>query len=54
MSILVTGMSGLIGSAVGRLLAPRARLSALNRSAVEGVPTTRADLADLEAHPPGL
>ena len=54
MNILVTGMSGLIGGAVRQLLAPRARLSALNRSAVEGVPTTRADLADLEAIRPAF
>jgi len=54
MNILITGMSGLIGAAVRRQLAPRARLSALNRSAVEGVPTTRADLADLEAIRPAF
>ncbi|MDD9963365.1 MAG: NAD(P)-dependent oxidoreductase [Gammaproteobacteria bacterium] len=54
MNILITGMSGLIGAAVRRRLAPRARLSALNRSTVEGVPTTRADLADLEALRPAF
>ena len=54
MNILITGMSGLIGGAVRRQLAPRGRLSALNRSAVDGVPTTRADLADLEAIRPAF
>ena len=46
-SILITGMSGLIGSAVRARLEPRARLAALNRSDVPGVETVRADLADL-------
>ena len=54
MNILITGMSGLIGNAVGKLLAPRARLSALNRRPVPGVPTTQADLADLEAIRPAF
>ncbi len=47
--VLVTGMSGLIGSALRESLAADYELSALNRRPVEGVPTTRADLADLEA-----
>jgi nucleoside-diphosphate-sugar epimerase len=47
--ILVTGMSGLIGSAVRRWLAEKYTLSALNRSDVPGVPCHRADIADLEA-----
>jgi len=48
-SVLVTGMSGLIGSAVRRRLEPRARLTALNRGDVPGVATVRADLSELEA-----
>ncbi len=54
MNILVTGMSGLIGGLTRRELAPRATLSALNRSAVDGVPTTRADLADYDAIRPAF
>ncbi len=49
MKILVTGMSGLIGGALRQALAPSHELSAFNRSAVEGVPTTRADLSDSAA-----
>ncbi len=47
--ILITGMSGLIGSAVRKRLETRARLTALNRSDVSGVTTVRADLSDLDA-----
>jgi nucleoside-diphosphate-sugar epimerase len=47
--ILVTGLSGLIGGAVGRRLAGRYALTALNRRPVPGVPTVQADIADLEA-----
>ena len=54
MNILVTGMSGLIGGALRERLAPHARLSALNRQIVEGVPTTRADLADFDAIRPAF
>ena len=54
MNILVTGMSGLIGGLTRRELAPRATLSALNRSPVDGVPTTRADLADYDAIRPAF
>ena len=53
-SILVTGMSGLIGSAVRARLEPRARLAALNRSDVPGVDTVRADLSDLDAIRPAF
>ena len=49
MRVLVTGLSGLIGRALHRELAPRYALSALNRNAVEGVPTTRASLHDFAA-----
>ncbi len=47
--ILVTGMSGLIGSALRTELEDEVELSALNRREVEGVKTTQADLADKAA-----
>jgi nucleoside-diphosphate-sugar epimerase len=47
--VLVTGMSGLIGSAVRRELGEKYELSALNRRPVPGVPCHQADIADLEA-----
>src|SRR5213596_1080061 len=47
--VLVTGMSGLIGSAVRRQLGEKYALSALNRRDLPGVPCHRADIADLEA-----
>ncbi|XOV89096.1 MAG: NAD-dependent epimerase/dehydratase family protein [Pseudomonadota bacterium] len=47
--VLVTGMSGLIGTALRREIEGEHQLSALNRSSVAGVTTTRASLADLEA-----
>jgi nucleoside-diphosphate-sugar epimerase len=52
--VLVTGMSGLIGGAVRRLLGEKYALSALNRSEVAGVPCHRADIADLEAIRPAF
>ena len=52
--ILITGMSGLIGGAARRRLEPRARLTALNRSDVAGVPTVRADLSDLDGSRPAF
>ena len=54
MNILITGMSGLIGGLARKRLESQARLTALNRRAVEGIPTTRADLADLEAIRPAF
>ena len=54
MNILITGMSGLIGGATRERLEPGARLSALNRSDVPGIPTTRADLADFDAIRPAF
>ena len=60
MNILITGMSGLIGGVMRQRLSPRAALSpplplsALNRSAVDGVPTTQADLADYDAIRPAF
>lgn len=49
MKILVTGLSGLIGSAARGKLAADHELTALNRSLVTGVVTHRADIADFEA-----
>ena len=54
MNILVTGMSGLIGGLVRERLESRERLSALNRQAVDGIPTTQADLADYDAFRPAF
>lgn len=54
MNILITGMSGLIGGVTRQRLSPRAALSALNRSGVNGVPTTQADLADYDAIRPAF
>ena len=53
-NILITGMSGLIGSALRKSQESNRRLSALNRSDVEGIPTTRADLVDLDAIRPAF
>lgn len=47
--VLVTGLSGLIGSILRPELARFCEVSALNRSAVEGIPTTQADIADEDA-----
>ncbi len=52
--ILVTGMSGLIGGLVGRALAARYRVRALNRRPVEGVECVQADIADLDAIRPAF
>jgi uronate dehydrogenase len=52
--VLVTGMSGLIGSALRAALAGRYELRALNRGPVEGVPCHRADIADLAAIRPAF
>jgi nucleoside-diphosphate-sugar epimerase len=47
--VLVTGMSGLIGSVVRQHLGDKYELSALNRRAIPGVTCHRADIADFEA-----
>ena len=52
--ILVTGMSGLIGSALYQTLGDRFDWVALNRRAVPGVRTVQADIADLEAIKPAF
>jgi nucleoside-diphosphate-sugar epimerase len=54
LSVLVTGMSGLIGRAIWRTLGGTYRLSALNRSPIEGVPCHQADIADLAAIEPAF
>lgn len=53
-TVLVTGLSGLIGGAVRRGLEDRFALRALNRRPVEGVPCHRADIADLAAIQPAF
>jgi nucleoside-diphosphate-sugar epimerase len=53
-SVLVTGMSGLIGRAFRKQVDGRYDLRALNRSAVEGLPCHRADIADLGAIKPAF
>ena len=53
-NILITGMSGLIGTATRKRLEPRARLTALNRGEVPGVATVRADLSELDTIRPAF
>ena len=48
MRVLVTGLSGLIGTALAGEIRGQHDISALNRRAVAGVPTTRASLNDLD------
>src|SRR4029453_8957194 len=50
----LTGLSGLIGRALRKQIEGRVELSALNRSAVDGLPCHRADIADLEAIAPAF
>jgi len=52
--ILVTGMSGLIGGIVGRRLAEKHAVRALNRRPIDGVETLQADITDLEAIRPAF
>jgi nucleoside-diphosphate-sugar epimerase len=47
-------MSGLIGGLVGRALAKRYQIRALNRGAVEGVQCVRADISDLASMRPAF
>jgi len=53
-SVLVTGMSGLIGGALRRHLEGTYALSALNRRPLPGVRCHQADIADLEAIGPAF
>jgi len=53
-TVLVTGMSGLIGGAVRKHLAGRYELRALNRRPIEGVPCHQADVADLDGIQPAF
>ena len=53
-SVLITGMSGLIGSVVRQHLEDKYVLSALNRRDVAGVECHRADIANLEAIQPAF
>ena len=53
--VLVTGMSGLIGSALRRHLDPEVyALRSLSRRAVDGVPSHQADIGDLDAIQPAF
>jgi len=52
--VLVTGMSGLIGTAVRRRLEGRFALRALNRRPVAGVECHQADIGDLAAIAPAF
>src|SRR5258705_4832010 len=48
-TVLVTGMSGLIGGVLRRHLEGKYELSALNRRPIPGVECQQADIADLDA-----
>lgn len=52
--ILVIGMSGVVGGLVGRNLAERYTVRALNRSRIEGVEWFGADICDLDAIQPAF
>jgi nucleoside-diphosphate-sugar epimerase len=53
-TVLVTGMSGLIGGAVRRRVEGKYELRALNRGPIEGVPFHQADIADLDGIRPAF
>lgn len=53
-AVLVTGLSGLIGTALRERLQDEYALSALNRSAVAGIPTTQASIGDYDAMRPAF
>lgn len=52
--VLVTGMSGLLGSLLRERVGDRYDLRALNRGDIPGVPTFRANVGDLEAIAPAF
>ncbi|OLD39194.1 MAG: hypothetical protein AUI57_04225 [Candidatus Rokubacteria bacterium 13_1_40CM_2_68_8] len=53
-TVLVTGMSGLIGGALRRHLEDKYELSALNRRLIAGVKCHQADIANLDAIAPAF
>ena len=53
-NVLVTGLSGLIGSALRPALEDEFNLSALNRSDVAGIPTTQASLENYDDNLPAF
>lgn len=52
--VLITGASGLIGGLALRNLGDKYAFSALNRSPVEGIPCTQADINDAKAIKPAF
>jgi nucleoside-diphosphate-sugar epimerase len=52
--VLVTGANGLIGTALREMLGDKYEWSALNRRDLPGVPTTQADISNLEAIRPAF
>lgn len=52
--VLVTGMSGQIGGIIRRLLGNKYDLSGIDRTPVDGVPSTVADISDLDAIMPAF
>lgn len=52
--VLVTGMSGLIGSALRRIVGDRYTWRALNRRVIPDVETVQADIGDLDAIRPAF
>ena len=52
--VLITGASGLIGGLVWKNLGDKYEFSGLNRSSVEGIPNTQADIRDLNAIMPAF
>lgn len=53
-TVLITGASGLIGTALRQKLANRCRLRALNRRPLDGIDCHRADIGDLDAIQPAF
>lgn len=53
-TVLVTGLSGLIGNALLPNLKERSELTALNRRDIDGVTTHKCDIADYEAIRPAF
>ena len=52
--ILITGMSGLIGTAFAKQISAEHNITALNRSHIADTPTTRADISEYEAIRPAF